>query len=60
MTPEVDFPEADAWADALDIRDQFAKKSAPRPKGAANPPPEVNAEYKQFAGVELDFEMLVK
>lgn len=59
MSSVVDFPEADAWADALCVRDQFAK-SAPRARGAASPPPAVEAEYKQFAGVELDFEMLVK
>lgn len=59
MEPNVvNFPEADAWADALDMRDQFAK-SAPRAKGAAPATP-VETEYKQFAGLELDFEMLVK
>ncbi|MEZ0260555.1 MAG: hypothetical protein ACAH80_06060 [Alphaproteobacteria bacterium] len=57
MSPAVDFPEADAWADALDVRDQFAK-SAPRAKGTPEPAG-INAEYKEFACVELDFEMLV-
>jgi len=57
ISPAVDFPEADAWADALDVRDQFAK-SAPRAK-TAPVPAGINAEYKEFAGLELDFDMLV-
>jgi hypothetical protein len=58
MEPNVvSFPESDAWADALDVRNQFAK-SAPRAPGTAAPG--TKAEYKEFAALELDFDMLVK